>query len=99
MKMLLNRAKPCGMVHLLDNPATLQLMETTMQSRIKIAFLASTAAIFGACAPMSPMSQSATSPMSFFVTSANPGKGGDLGGLAGADAYCERLATSANAGG
>lgn len=33
--------------------------------------------------------------MSFFVTSANPGKGGDLGGLAGADAYCNTLATAA----
>lgn len=33
--------------------------------------------------------------MSFFVTSANPGKGGDLGGLAGADAYCAKLAESA----
>lgn len=33
--------------------------------------------------------------MSFFVTSANPGKGGDLGGLAGADAYCTTLATAA----
>lgn len=32
--------------------------------------------------------------MSFFVTSANPGKGGDLGGLAGADAYCTQLAES-----
>ncbi|SCB61728.1 hypothetical protein GA0061105_12250 [Rhizobium aethiopicum] len=32
--------------------------------------------------------------MSFFVTSANPGKGGDLGGLAGADAYCSSLATA-----
>lgn len=30
-------------------------------------------------------------PMSFFITSANPGKGGDLGGLAGADAYCSQL--------
>ncbi len=30
--------------------------------------------------------------MSFFVTSANPGKGADLGGLAGADAYCAKLA-------
>lgn len=30
--------------------------------------------------------------MSFFITSANPGKGGDLGGLAGADAYCNSLA-------
>src|SRR5262245_39883242 len=33
--------------------------------------------------------------MSFFVTSVNPGKGGDLGGLAGADAYCARLAAAA----
>lgn len=32
--------------------------------------------------------------MSFFVTSANPGKGGDLGGLAGADAYCGQLAAA-----
>jgi hypothetical protein len=33
--------------------------------------------------------------MSFFVTSQNPGKGGDLGGLEGADAYCKSLATAA----
>ncbi|UUZ65071.1 hypothetical protein LP417_10580 [Polaromonas sp. P1-6] len=32
------------------------------------------------------------------MTSANPGKGADFGGLAGADAYCQKLATSANAG-
>jgi len=37
--------------------------------------------------------------MSFFVTSANPGKGGDLGGLAGADAYCNQLATAAGSTG
>jgi hypothetical protein len=37
--------------------------------------------------------------MSFFVTSANPGKGGDLGGLAGADAYCNTLATASGATG
>ena len=36
--------------------------------------------------------------MSFFVTSTNPGKGGDLGGLAGADAHCQKLATAAGAG-
>ncbi len=35
---------------------------------------------------------------SFFVTSANPGKGGDLGGLAGADAHCTRLALAAGLG-
>jgi len=38
-------------------------------------------------------------PMSFFITSANPGKGGDLGGLAGADRQCQALAASAGAGG
>lgn len=42
---------------------------------------------------------SAGSGMSFFVTSANPGKGADLGGLSGADQYCQKLAASAGAGG
>jgi len=37
-------------------------------------------------------------PMSFFITSANPGKGADFGGVAGADAHCQRLATAAGAG-
>jgi hypothetical protein len=32
---------------------------------------------------------------SFFVTSVGSGKGGDLGGLAGADAHCTSLATAA----
>jgi hypothetical protein len=36
--------------------------------------------------------------MSFFVTSANPGKGADLGGLNGADTHCQVLATAAGAG-
>jgi hypothetical protein len=36
--------------------------------------------------------------ISFFVTSKNPGKGGNLGGLEGADAYCKSLATSVGAG-
>lgn len=37
-------------------------------------------------------------PMGFFVTSVGMGKGGDLGGLEGADAHCEKLATAAGAG-
>jgi hypothetical protein len=37
--------------------------------------------------------------MSFFVTSTNPGKGGDLGGLSGADAHCQSLAAAVGAGG
>lgn len=36
--------------------------------------------------------------MSFFITSVNPGSGGNLGGLAGADAYCQALASAAWAG-
>src|SRR6187402_3408550 len=37
-------------------------------------------------------------PLSFFVTSEGVGKGADLGGLAGADAHCQKLATAAGAG-
>lgn len=44
------------------------------------------------------LAQSAAN-MSFFVTSANPGKGGNLGGLAGADAHCQSLAAKVGAGG
>jgi len=38
------------------------------------------------------------STMTFFVTSAGPGKGGNLGGLLGADRHCQMLATAAGAG-
>jgi hypothetical protein len=34
----------------------------------------------------------------FFVTSKGPGRGGDLGGLAGADAHCQALAQAEGAG-
>ena len=37
-------------------------------------------------------------PMSFFVTSVGLGKGGDLGGLAGADNHCQSLAQAVGAG-
>ena len=37
-------------------------------------------------------------PMTFFLTSNGPGKGANLGGLAGADAHCQKLATEAGAG-
>src|SRR2546423_289200 len=36
--------------------------------------------------------------MSFFITSVGSGKGGDLGGLKGADAHCQALAKAAGAG-
>jgi hypothetical protein len=54
------------------------------------------ATLLGACAMGGGMG--AGKSMSFFVTSANPGKGADFGGLAGADKYCQSLATGAGAG-
>ena len=55
---------------------------------------AAAAALLAACA-----TPSSTGPMSFFVTSVGMGKGADLGGLAGADAHCQKLAAAAGAGG
>jgi hypothetical protein len=40
----------------------------------------------------------ATPKMSFFITSAGPGNGANLGGLAGADKHCQTLAAAAGAG-
>ena len=48
-------------------------------------------------ASVSVQAQQAT--MTFFLTSAGPGKGGDLGGLEGADRHCQQLAQAAGAGG
>ena len=45
------------------------------------------------------LAQAQQSAMSFFVTSAGPGKGGDLGGLDGADRQCQSLAQAVGAGG
>ncbi|HEY7296470.1 MAG TPA: lectin [Xanthobacteraceae bacterium] len=56
--------------------------------------LAATLATFGFCA--SAGAQQAD--MTFFITSVGSGKGGDLGGLAGADAHCQALAQAAGAG-
>jgi hypothetical protein len=43
--------------------------------------------------------QAQDSEMSFFITSVGPGSGADLGGLEGADAWCQQLAEAAGAGG
>ena len=51
------------------------------------------AALALACSLGAAGAQDAT--MSFFVTSENPGKGADLGGLEGADAWCASLAEAA----
>lgn len=44
-----------------------------------------------------PQAQEDTS-LSFFITSAGPGDGANYGGLAGADAHCQRLAAAVGAG-
>ncbi len=43
----------------------------------------------------SPLAAAEDHPMGFFITSVGSGKGGDLGGLAGADAHCQKLAQAA----
>lgn len=66
-----------------------------MRPSIRWSLLACSAAVLlTACGSM-PGSKAG---MGFFVTSSNPGKGGDLGGLAGADKHCQTLATAAGAG-
>ncbi len=63
-----------------------------MTTTIRVAVLASVAlTAIGFAVPV----QAQPAAMTFFVTSAGPGKGGDLGGLTGADAHCARLATAA----
>lgn len=47
---------------------------------------------------MAALAQQPAENMSFFVTSSNPGNGGDLGGLEGADAHCQSLAEAVGAG-
>ena len=54
------------------------------------------AACLAFCLAAPAMAQQAN--MTFFVTSNGPGKGADLGGLAGADKHCQDLAASAGAG-
>lgn len=45
-----------------------------------------------------PQQQQPQQPMGFFVTSVGPGDGANLGGLAGADAHCQKLAQAVGAG-
>ena len=61
---------------------------------LSVSTAVATVALAVGCGVMGP---SGGNPMSFFITSVNPGKGGDLGGLAGADRFCQSLATSAGA--
>ena len=66
-----------------------------MTTKLKLTILASAALLSLAGASVLQAQQNN---MSFFVTSVGSGKGGDLGGLAGADAHCQALAQAAGAG-
>ena len=64
-----------------------------LRTPIRITALA-TLAVLAACAtPGTPQEK-----MTFFVTSVNPGKGANFGGIAGADAHCQALASAVGAG-
>jgi hypothetical protein len=67
-----------------------------MKSTMRCTLIAATGALtlFG-CA--TEPGQSARD-MTFFVTSTGPGRGGDLGGIEGADRHCQTLASAAGAG-
>lgn len=63
----------------------------------RLALLA--ASTIAACTLAACASMGDSQGMSFFVTSTGSGKGADFGGLAGADAHCQKLATAVGAGG
>ncbi len=73
-----------------------------MTGRMRVFCLLTIVTVAGACAP-SGEDAAADGPMeptmSFFLTSAGPGNGAALGGLQGADAYCQSLAAAVGAGG
>ena len=63
-------------------------------NKVAVAFAC---ALFVAAAGSAAQAQDTS--MSFFITSQGPGDGANLGGLAGADAHCQKLARAAGAGG
>jgi hypothetical protein len=64
----------------------------------KPVFAALALAVLTSSAALAQQPKGPPPPMSFFVTSTGSGKGADLGGVAGADALCQRLAQAAGAG-
>ena len=68
-----------------------------MTTTTRIFMLASVALL--AVAAGGPAQAQQANSMTFFVTSNGPGKGADLGGTAGADAHCSKLAQAAGSTG
>jgi len=70
-----------------------------MKTAIGLGLVASAALLFGGCFEALAQQPPPQSPnMTFFVTGFGPGKGADLGGIEGADRYCQELAQRAGAG-
>lgn len=69
-------------------------MRTTITS-LSVVGVFAVMAMPGSAQPPAPAPQG---PMSFFITSAGPGDGANLGGLEGADAHCQQLAADADRG-
>ena len=67
-------------------------------TRPRIIAAALVLSITGLATAVAQQDPSYSSLMTFFVTSEPIGDGGNLGGLAGADAYCQRLAANVGAG-
>lgn len=65
-----------------------------MPRPFRVLAVATLALAAASCGTMSSMGRSP----GFFVTSQNPGRGADFGGLAGADAHCQALASAAGHG-
>ena len=71
-------------------------MKSPMNTRSLFASVA--LLMLGLCTAQAQNAQNVPQSMRFFVTSTGLGKGGDLGGLAGADAHCQSLAAGVGAG-
>ena len=66
-----------------------------MNTKMRLSVIASAALL---SLGLSGSGQSQQTNMTFFVTSVGSGRGGDLGGLAGADQHCQSLAQTMGAG-
>jgi hypothetical protein len=80
---------------------TMNFHKTLICGAVTALCLAANAYAQAPAAPQAPNTTRSTDPakpLSFFVTSEGLGKGADLGGLAGADAHCQKLADSVGAG-
>ena len=69
-----------------------------MHNTLRYSLLATAALLLGVGGSAQAQQVPQAPNMTFFVTSVGLGKGGDLGGLAGADAHCHTLAATAGAG-